>query len=117
MTSKTILLTDLPPFLAAILEEALSRHPDVTIVRGDAREGLVSALTAGRADAVVVTRRAPPAREAGDAARITNLSVVAIAPDGQSASIHRIRAETQILADVTPQGLVAALVGGGATPR
>lgn len=113
MTTKTILLADTPPLLAGVLEAALRARPDVTLVRGDAKD-VVSALTAGTADAVVVTRRDPPVREAGDlpTARITNLSIVAITPDGQSASVHRIRAETQVLTDVSPQGIVAALLGG-----
>ena len=113
MSTKTILLVDLPPLLAGVLEAALRERPDVTLVRGDAKD-VVAALTGGTADAVVVTRRDAPAREAGDSGRagVTSLSILAIAPDGRSASLHRIRAETQVLTDVTPQGIVELLVGG-----
>ena len=39
-----------------------------------------------------------------------SLSVLAIAPDGRSACIHRIRLETQVVKDVTQQTIVAALI-------
>jgi hypothetical protein len=107
-----IMLADMPRRLRDIMLAVLDNRPDVTLVAGEG--GLIAALTAAQADAVVVESSDPAALAAIDPAlaRIANLTVLAIGQDGRSACIHRIRAETQVVTDVSPQGIVAALMGG-----
>lgn len=105
------MLADLPPLLRATLDSLLSGQPDVVVVRGDAQEGLIAASAAVRAGVVVVAGRDPADLQGIDAglAWATNFSILALSLDGQSACIYRIRAETQVVDDVSPQGLRAAL--------
>lgn len=111
MTQK-IMLADMSRILRAMLLAVLDNRPDVTLVAGEG--GLITALRAAQAGTVVVESRDPAALETIDPAlaRIANLTVLAIGQDGQSACIHRIRSEMQVVTDVTPQGIVAALMGG-----
>jgi len=111
--NKTIMLANLPQQLRDILAGLLSGQPDMMVVEPQAADGLIAALATAEADAVVVASSDSAALDAIDPAlaRIANLSILALSLDGRSACIHRIRSETQVLTDVTPQGIVDALAG------
>ena len=109
VTQKTIMLTDLPRQLGDILADLLSGQPNVTLIR-DPEGDLIAASAAAKAKVVVVASSERTDLEAIDPALgwVANLSILAIASDGRSAYIHRIRSETQVLNDLTPQTIVAA---------
>lgn len=113
MTNRTIMLADIPPLLRATLENLLTAQPGVTVVRGQTEGGLLAAAAAAKADVVVVAGSDP-----ADLGRIdpalgwaAKLSVLALSLDGRSACVHRLRVETQVLGEVSAEGIRAALVG------
>jgi hypothetical protein len=119
LTPKTIMLADLPSLLRDTLANALADHPELPVVIRDQEGELIAASAAAKAQVVVTASSEPTDLHVVDPALgwAANLSIVAIASDGP-ACIHRIRSETQVLEDVTPQGIVAALVGAaGGTPN
>ena len=112
MTPKTIMLANSPSLLRDLLADLLKDHPEVPVVIRDHEEGgLIAASVAAKAGVVVAANGDPAALDAIDPALgwAASLSVLAIAPDGRSACIHRIRLETQVVKDVTQQRIVAAL--------
>jgi hypothetical protein len=118
--TKRIMVADMPRMLRDFVANVLSHQPDVSVVGSPTEGSLIAALAAVQVDAVVVASSDPAALQAADPAlaRIASLSVLALSLDGRSACIHRIRSETQVLEEVTPQGIVAALVGAaGGTPQ
>ena len=105
VTQKTIMLTDLPPHSVTFWRDLLGGQPNVTLVIRDPEGDLIAASAAAKAKVVVVASSDPTDLEAIDPALgwAANLSILAIASDGRSACIHRIRSETQVLKDLTPQ--------------
>ena len=112
MTQKTIMLTNLPAVLRDFLERVLSGQAEVTLVRAPVQGDLIAAAATAKADIVVAASPDPAALAAIDPtlAWVANLSILALTPDGRSACIHRVRSETRVLNDLTPQEIVALLI-------
>lgn len=120
MTSRTVLLADLPAMLEDLMASLLVNRHDLRVVRGSAADGdLVAAATAAMAQVVVVTRRDPA--DLGDVdprlARAAKISIVALAPDGGSACLHALHAETGRLEDVSAEEIFNALATSRPTGR
>jgi hypothetical protein len=109
----TVLLADLPRMLEDMVSSVLKAHPDIRVVRGQARDrDLISAAAASGAHVVVVTRRDPANLDAVDPrlAQAASLSIVALAPDGASACLHALRSESSRLEDVSAEQILGALL-------
>ena len=95
-----------------MVSSVLKAHPDIRVVRGEARDrDLISAAAASGAHVVVVTRRDPANLDAVDPrlAQAASLSIVALAPDGTSACLHALRSESARLEDVSAEQILGAL--------
>jgi predicted metal-dependent HD superfamily phosphohydrolase len=98
--------------LEDLLVGLLESQPDLKVIRGAAAGDLAAAASAAKAEVIVTAHREPADFDAIDSAlaRAANLSVLAIAPDGASAYLHKIRCETSRLDDVTAEEILRALV-------
>jgi hypothetical protein len=112
LSSTTVLLAGLPRMLEDMLSSLLEPHPDIHVVRGEARDrDLISAAAAAGAQVVVVTRRDPANLAEVDPylALAATVSIVALEPDGASACVHALRSETARLEDVSAEQILHAL--------
>jgi len=113
----TVLLADLPPMLADMVSSVLQPHAEVRVVRnGTSNDDIVAAAVAAGAQVVVVTRRDPEDLGAIDRrlADAASVSVVALAPDGAWACLHKLRPESKRFEDLSTAQILAALTA--ATP-
>src|SRR6185295_14711884 len=99
------------PMLEDLLAGLLQSSPDLKIARVSTAGDLTAAASAAKAEAVVVVHQDPADLVEIDPVlgRAANLSILALAPDGASGYLHRIRCETSRIADVTPDAILRAL--------
>lgn len=115
--SLTLLLADLPRLLEDIVGSVLE-GADVVLIRGRTDGDLAKAARAAGADVVVVSRPDPADLACVDPAmaRLAGLTVLAMAPEAQTACLHRCQCQTVRVGEVSATGVLTALRAADAVP-
>ena len=117
MPSTRVLLYNLPPLLEDMLSSVLGTRSDLEIIRGgDADSTIIDAAVAAGARVIVVARSDPSDLASIDAylARASNVSVVAIAVDGEQACTHAFRPTWKLIEDVSAEQILTAITTAAA---
>jgi hypothetical protein len=117
LSSTTVLLAGLPRMLEDMVSSLLEPHPDIHVVRGEARDrDLISAAAAAGARVVVVTRRDPANLTEVDPhlALAATVSIIALSADGAWACLYTLKPDVTRLEDLSTAKVLAALAS--ATP-
>ena len=108
-----MLLAHLPLLLEQIVTSSLGRLGDIRIERcTDAQGDLLKAARRADARIVVVACRDPGDLNTIDPglATASGLAVLALTHDGSSACLHTVESTARCLGDVSPDGMLAALM-------
>jgi hypothetical protein len=112
LSSTTVLLAGLPRMLEDMVSSLLEPHPDIHVVRGEARDrDLISAAAAAGAQVIVVTRRDPTNLTEIDPhlALAATVSIVALSADGAWACLYTLKPDVTRLEDLSTAKVLAAL--------
>jgi hypothetical protein len=108
-----------PPLLAAILVEALSRRVELHLLAEfDAREGLAERLEGLAPDLLVVglTPGEPDALGASLIQHIPRSKVLLISTSGDQAFVYEMRSCRSALSNFSPDNLLTIVLGPNSTP-
>ena len=112
MTKIRILLASMPPMLTDIIDDLVSAQDDMLVVaKAPPAADWVGAARHAAADVVIVRKPREPAADdpVADMTALGKLRILAIADDGRTGRLYRLRPESVSLGELSGDLLVAAV--------